>query len=110
MKRLSLILLTICTLLFFSSSATDPSFDKYNKTCKGISLDGGVKFVSHDATFKVYVTTSQSSADIEVLLNRDGLSSSCANWRIVESCNPNFTVQFVDDISDADFSIWFRDY
>ncbi len=111
MKRLSLILLALCTLMVFSSSATDPTFNKENKTCKGISLDGRVKFVEHNATFKVYVAPSGGSADIIVLLNTSRYLSDCANWKTAEEeRNSDFTIQFVGSNDDADFSIWFLDY
>lgn len=110
MKRLALIL-AIGILALCTSSSLEPTFDKENKTCKGISLDGRVKFVEHNATFKVYVAPSGGSADIVVLLNTSRYLSDCANWKTAEEeRNSDFTIQFVGNSDDADFSIWFRDY
>ncbi|MCQ2280571.1 MAG: DUF6150 family protein [Bacteroidales bacterium] len=96
------------SLLLASNSSSEP-IDKEHCTCKGKTIQGLVRIVEYGADFKVCIV--DAGADLDVRVNKSYTVNDCGNWTFVgQSYTPDFTIQFVNDCWEADFTIRYIDY
>ena len=94
--------------LLFAGNAFRNPINREDCTCKGKPVEGLVDIVEYNEDFKVCVV--ESSPDLKVRVNKSYKINDCGNWTFTNgSCNPEFTIRFVEDEREADFTIKFED-